>query len=407
MLDASPSRAASSSPPAPRARLDYLDGLRGLAALYVVCHHALMEINYRLDGGGLPRSLIHATSWLDYGRIGVDIFIVLSGYCLMLPVARSQDGLVRGGLRDFFRRRARRILPPYFAALALFLLVIGLVPFVSHAASTRWPGATSPFHWPILISHLLLVHNWNNAWTFHIDYPMWSVASEWQIYFLFPLVLLPLWRRFGSLAPVAAGFAFGIACFYGLPQINQACPWFVGLFALGMAAATVNFSPATLPSRWRTRLPWGIITALLTVVALTLCYLQIHGHYILNIVLDTLIGLAAASFLVAATRCLTEPGLFAVPLGLRLCASRGAVWLGTFSYSLYLVHAPIVAIVHDIAARFAPTPSLMLLALFGLGVPLSLAFAYLFYRLFERPFMPGHPHTDKQAAQAAIVSPAP
>lgn len=407
MLDASSPPSFSASPPIAPVRLEYLDGLRGLAALYVVLHHALLEIDFHHDGAGLPRILVHATSGLLYGQIGVDIFIVLSGYCLMLPVARSESGHLRGGIRDFFVRRARRILRPYFAVLGACLLALGMVPAVSHAASIRWPGSQNPFAPLNLVSHLLLIHNWNTHQVYAIDYPLWSVASEWQIYFLFPLILLPLWRRFGSLAPVGAGFAFGLACFHWLPQTRLACPHFVGLFALGMAAATVSFSSAAHALRRRNRLPWGIFAATSALAACVLLTREAFLHPLFGVVTDALIGAATACFLVCATRHLTDPGHFAPPLGLRLCGASLSVWLGTSSYSLYLAHAPLLAIVHDIGARFRLPPSEMLLALFGIGVPLSVAVGYLFYRGFERPFMPGHPRTDKQAAQAAVVSPAP
>ncbi len=407
MLDTSTSAAAALPQPAPRVRLDYLDGLRGLAALYVVFHHALMEIDFRYDGAGLPRPLVHATSWLIYGQLAVDVFIVLSGYCLMMPVARSENGVLRGGVRDFFLRRARRILPPYFAAMIACLLVIGLIPSVMHSASVRWPGVTNPFALSDLLSHVLLIHNLFRPWTWAIDYPMWSVASEWQIYFLFPLVLLPLWRRFGSIAPILVGFAFGLACYRWLPQIDQACPHFVGLFALGMGAAVVNFSSAAQPQRWRTQGHWGTLAIISALLAAVLCKVSFSWLHAQGLLTDALIGTATACFLVSATRHLTDPDRFAMPGGLRLCASRGAVLLGTFSYSLYLVHAPVLAIVHDLAARFTLTPAGMLLVLFAIGVPLAVAVAYLFYRLFERPFMPGHPRTEKQAAQSAVVSPAP
>lgn len=189
MLDASVPLSVSSPPvrsprPAPRVRLDYLDGLRGIAALYVVFHHALMEIDFHLDGAGLPSGVAHAVGGLLYGQIGVDIFIVLSGYCLMLPIARSDNGALRGGLGAYFVRRARRILPPYFAVLAACLALLRLFPWLIHASSVRWPGNRDPFSPFHLLSHVLLIHNWDRDAAVAIDYPMWSVASEWQIYFL-------------------------------------------------------------------------------------------------------------------------------------------------------------------------------------------------------------------------------
>ena len=204
---ASPSEvSAPKSLAPPRLRLDYLDGLRGLAALYVVLHHAYYGLTAE---AALPPLAAHLTYWLYLGRSAVDIFIVLSGYCLMLPVVRA--GRLRGSFADFMRRRARRILPPYYAALGVCLLAIAVLPplhDLSHP-NALWNEALPAFTPGIIASHLLLIHNFASAWHSRIDYPMWSVATEWQIYFLFPLVLLPIWQRWGSAASAAAAFGRG------------------------------------------------------------------------------------------------------------------------------------------------------------------------------------------------------
>lgn len=227
----------STSPP--RVRLDYLDGLRGLAALYVVMHHAYYGLTAE---AALPSSVAHLTYWLYLGRSAVDIFIVLSGYCLMLPVIRT--GQLKGGFGEFMRRRARRILPPYYAALALSLLAIVLLPSLhdlSHP-NALWNTTLPAFTPGVILSHLALIHNFNPGWHSKIDYPMWSVATEWQIYFFFPLVLLPIWRRWGSAATVAIAFVISLApLFLFFDRFSGVSPHFLGLFALGMAAADLNF----------------------------------------------------------------------------------------------------------------------------------------------------------------------
>ena len=109
----------------PRLRMAYLDGIRGLAALYVVLVHSY---DY---SSALP--LQPALLWLAmakfvrYGMFAVVIFIVLSGYCLMLPIVRSNKRYFSGGLLEFFKRRIRRILPPYYAALVFCILISGLI----------------------------------------------------------------------------------------------------------------------------------------------------------------------------------------------------------------------------------------------------------------------------------------
>ncbi len=248
-LDAAPGQAG-------RVKLAFLNGLRGLAALYVLLYHLYYAPK------GLSPVLVHALSWLRFGHYAVAVFIVLSGYCLMLPVVRSEDGRLRGGMWNYLKRRAIRILPPYYAALALSLALILLSHRSTHALGiqtndTFFQASMAPGS---LISHLLLLHSWNKNWIETIDGPMWSVSIEWQIYFLFPLLLLPLWRRFGSLAAIAAGLLVGVVPYLVLPKgqnFEWACPWYTGLFAMGMAGAVVGFSTNPRLMRLHQRLPWG------------------------------------------------------------------------------------------------------------------------------------------------------
>src|SRR5258708_40112679 len=100
----------------PAARFDYLDGLRGAAALYVVLYHVYLELALSGEWNRLPAFVRYSAGWLQFCHVSVGVFIVLSGFCLMLPVARSSDRQLPGGLGQYFVRRARRILPPYYAA---------------------------------------------------------------------------------------------------------------------------------------------------------------------------------------------------------------------------------------------------------------------------------------------------
>ena len=100
-----------------RPRLIGLDGIRGLAALFVVLHHS-----YLMAFPGFPET--HAPAWtgfLLYGHFAVVVFIVLSGFSLAVSPARN--GWRLDSLAKFARRRAWRILPPYWPALLFLLLV--------------------------------------------------------------------------------------------------------------------------------------------------------------------------------------------------------------------------------------------------------------------------------------------
>ncbi len=242
-------------------KLLFLDGMRGLAALYVLLFHL-----YTPDD--LPAAVRHGLSWLRFGHYAVGIFIVLSGYSLMLPVVRSEDGHIPGGTVNFFKRRARRILPPYYAAMACSLAVLFLARLGMNALHTTSGDQTlaSQVEPGDLVTHLLLIHNWFPRYVGQINGTHWSVAAEWQIYFLFPLLLLPLWQRFGSLTVVGAALAIGVVPFLLLPPAHDfhwTCPQYIGLFAMGMMGATINFSRRTRDNNLLVSLPWGALSAAL------------------------------------------------------------------------------------------------------------------------------------------------
>ena len=90
--------------------LKYLEGLRGLAALDVTLYHIWGHTLNSMPVSGHLAILRDWTGALLRGRVAVNVFIVLSGYLLMRPAARSPDGLLPGGIWVYLQRRAWRIL---------------------------------------------------------------------------------------------------------------------------------------------------------------------------------------------------------------------------------------------------------------------------------------------------------
>ena len=365
-------------PAAPR--LDHLDGLRAVAALYVVLFHA----GVCFPAGPLPAWGRAFLRLLAFGHEAVAIFIVLSGYCLMLPAARG-EGRLAHGVRGYFARRAWRILPPYYAALLLSLALIALVPVLRGQAPTGtiWDDTHPAFEAGPVVSHLLLVHNLFPAWVMRINGPLWSVATEWQIYFFLPFVLLPVWRRQGPAATLAVAFALGYLPLLVIPEVARASlPWYLGLFALGMVAAGINRAPRPLERRLRDSVPWGRVALL----SFGLCGLG--GMVLARLwfrwkpLTDALVGLATASLLVHCGQADVRTSLVR-----RLLSSAPAVTVGHFSYSLYLVHLPVVALCYFLVRGFALGPVAHVVALLALATPASLAAAYGFHLLVERRFM--------------------
>lgn len=364
---------------ATESRLDYLDGLRGLAALYVVLFHCRSEFTWRQADGGFSPLMREMTAWMNFGHYAVVVFIVLSGYCLMLPAARSQDKELAGGLRGYLKRRARRTLPAYYGAIAFSLILTALIPGLQQQVGAQWDRCLPAFRADVLISHLLMLHNLRFEWHQTIDAPLWSMATEWDIYIAFALLLLPVWRYGGTVLAVGVAFLLGLLPHLLLPggaNFDWACPWFLGCFALGMAGAAINFSPAADENRWRMQTPWLALAALLSAGVILLCCVCPdwgNAHWI-NV--DPLVACATACTLIAATNKKTLPVL----------ASRPLVRLGSFSYSLYLIHFPLLALIHIPLRQRGLSPDAEYACLVLLAVPISLLAAFLFGQVFEHPF---------------------
>ncbi len=355
--------------------LVFVEGLRALAALVVVFNHFYLELWLER---GLPSAPYGFLSYLlIFGHLSVSVFIVISGFCLMLPVLKA-GGVLKGGVRRFFQRRFRRILPPYYFSIAFtlfFIFVIFRTPGGSHFDSAMTVRPSD------FISHLLLLQNAYGAG--RISYVYWSIATEFQIYFLFPLLLIGL-RRYGNFAVTLTLLLAGYALCYILRDTRFArmSVQYLGLFALGMAAASVAFSTEPRLQRFRERFPFGWTAALCVGIVAGLAAALGYENALLQYPLyDLPTGVCAACLLVIASiapRSLVN----------RVCSWRPLAWLGTFSYSLYLIHVPIVVFLVRYALRplgMEDVRGFALLALFGL--PIIIAVAYGFYLLCERPFM--------------------
>lgn len=357
------------------ARLSFIDGIRALAALFVVFSHAMGEVwpVTRLPGG----PILSWTTWMLYGHYAVAVFIVISGFCLMLSVLQH-GGTLRGSAWSFYKRRAWRIIPPYYAAIALSLLLIWL-----------WIGEKTGNHWDVslpvtlfgIIERLILVQNfWSQA---QINHALWSIAVEWQIYLVFPLVVLS-WRRIGAFATTTIAIAVGYWLALGAPhgRINDASLHFLGLFALGMLSAQIAFGEQRIWERMRTRVPW-LLAAIFLWGALiaTFWHMGFFASSAYVEWLDLLVGFASLATLVSAS--IAQHSLLH-----RALSWQPLVFLGMFSYSLYLIHAPLLQLFWLYAlVPLGVSEPLQLALLIAIGIPLILLCSYGFFLLFERPFI--------------------
>lgn len=360
----------------------FVDGLRGLSALAIAVMHAFLFTG-RTDEAQRAFPLLGDV--VNRGALAVPVFIVLSGFVLMPDVERH--GLrVRGGFLDHVKRRSRRILPPYYAALALFTVLIVAVPFLRSAHDTQWEGKV-PLDAGSVLSHVFMVHNLNPDWAVKIDGPMWSVATEYQIYFLMPLLLLA-WRRVGPWATVVLALLAGVGVTVVLPVVVAAKLWLLGLFAMGMVASWLVQRGLT----GRQVRPWAIavsVVALLAVVPNRLFDQQA--------LTQPVVGAAVALWLVVLAA--SDRGRVRAVL-----ASRPLRYLGLFSYSLYLFHSPLLAFA-NLALLDAPLSIGARLAVMWLvALPLAVLLSWVAFWLVERHFLTGH---QQRAIEQEATGPAP
>jgi len=348
----------------PALRLSFVDGVRAFAAVFVVAHHIWLTTY-----PGYPRDTGPAwASWLVYGHLAVAVFIVVSGFSLAIAPARRDYRL--GGVGRFLRRRAWRILPPYWAALALSAAVFGLVTPALTGDLVSVKG---------IVVHALLLQD-------VIDAPrpngaFWSIAIEWQIYFLFPLVLL-VRRRLPGWALAALGLAVVVAAQVvservpALDGIRNLTPQFFALFVFGVVAAEV------VRSGLRARALVGAAALLcfagFAVLAFTAGPVWVDAHYFW---VDLAVGAGTA----LALAVLAGGGWRPVAAAF---AGRVPRFLGHFSYSVYLIHLPLLWLVYHFGVEPAvDSADARFVLLLVVGIPVVLAVSHLFHRAFERPFI--------------------
>jgi peptidoglycan/LPS O-acetylase OafA/YrhL len=351
--------------PTPTARVLALDGIRGLAALYVVMHHCWLVTFHGYPANSGPPWL----GWLVYGHLAVVMFIVLSGFSLALAPARHSWNL--GGLARFARRRARRILPAYWAALTCSLVVAWAVTPELHSGP---PNGRSVLVYSLLLQDMFKAPVPNIAF--------WSIAVEAELYLIFPLLIL-MRRRVGALVTLFAVALPVIAVGLLRPSMATAdeltgmAPQFAPLFAVGVVAAGVVVARGRLR---RVRWAWFAVGAGAPTVLLMITHGSVwtgdHYYWI-----D--LAICPAMALLLAALAAGQADLVA-----RLLTTRPMRALGRCSYSLYLIHFPIVLVVSRklAGAYFAPGLPTFWVTLV-VGVSLSVVTATLFARVFEAPFV--------------------
>jgi len=319
--------------PGSRFRRD-VEGLRALAVLLVLAYHA-----------GVPG--------LGGGFIGVDVFLVVSGFVITQQLVREVEATGRVSLLGFYGRRAKRLLP----ASGLVLVVTAVAAWL----------LTSRVQWQTIggdiVGASLYVVNWVFA-ARSVDYlaedvepspvlHFWSLAVEEQFYLLWPVLLLCLVallrrrharsgasgepvvsRRHLAIGLLAVVVLPSLACSVVLTELRPAEAFFITptrLWELGVGALVALGAPRLL--RWR-QLTGALVAWVGLIVLLASVYLTSS---------DTPWPGAIALAPVLGTAAVIAGGISCRRTGVAgLLGLRPLVWVGGLSYSLYLWHWPLL-----------------------------------------------------------------
>lgn len=332
-------------------RLTSLDGLRGLAAVVVLVHHSLLTIpSIAADepqAGWIVHTPLHVI-WA--GNEAVYVFFILSGLVLTLPALRR-----RMVWRSYYPSRIVRLYVPVVASIALAVVLAMLVPREGMTGRSPWMEShASPLSVASVIRNATLISpDWLNS-------PLWSLRWEVVFSLLLPIyVALTVWARrwwwivgAGALLLSAAGSFAGVAAVTYLP-----------MFLIGGAiAVAIVDDRVTVGQR-----AWPFV--------ITVCLLGITSSW--WVVGDFLPQISVGLVIASAAGIVTAASAWTA--GRRFLDRRALQWLGRISFSLYLVHEPIVVSI----GLMMPKPEGWAVPI--IAIPVSLGAAYMFFRAVEAP----------------------
>lgn len=351
-------------------RLRALDGVRGVAAFVVVIYHVSLIARPFAAGGGRAEEVWTSVTesplkLLFAGTEAVLVFFVLSGLVVALPLLRGTTSWAA-----FFASRLVRLYVPVWGALVLAAVLIALVPRRGDAVSNgEWIDEANASS--VTLSSFLREASLTPA-SYDIVNTLWSLRWELVFTALLPLAVgLAVLLRRSTAALVLTGLVAAATTVLGRVLGVDALVY-LPVFLLGTLVA-VRLDDLLAWARRRPRpILWSVVGggSALLLIASWLARPFAPPRTLVSEVLWGLAGLGALGLVLVA---ICSPALE------QLLSTRVPQWVGRVSFSLYLVHVPVLAtIAYALGDR-----SWWIVGL--IGVPASLVMAELFFRLVERP----------------------
>jgi peptidoglycan/LPS O-acetylase OafA/YrhL len=364
-------------------RLRSIDALRGIAALGVVFYHAVDQTGKVVPSGVLKYPVRGFQYLSSFGYIGVFLFFVISGFCIHLQWAKAKANDEQPKIRfgQFWKRRLRRLYPPYVIALALFFLI---------TAASVGLNITHFFVYDVVM-HLLMLHNLDPKTCYSINGVFWTLAIEEQLYLAYFLLLF-LRKRFGwtmtlviCLAARVGWMVFSHVIWLKTGGVGGPVPeaaashWFT--WALGAIGVEAWFGLVKLP-KWTSNLKLGaVLVVLASLLSNKLPFIskETYLHDVAWFVMHPIWGVG---FFIIVNRTVLAEDSWLKTLRLPSLISLFAT-LGVFSYSIYLTHElTIMQSWRWIHPQLSQSLNVLVIT-----VPATILLAWVFFWFCERPFM--------------------
>ncbi|ATF91990.1 O-acetyltransferase OatA [Cedecea neteri] len=351
-----------------------LEGLRGLASLWVLLGHICLLVQCRIP-------LLY-----DPG-MGVDLFILLSGYLMAKNYQERREKEPWNSpetFRKFWLRRFFRIAPLYYLLLAVALIFGGWFGEMRDIIASAWPTAATASsryadHSALnIFSHLTFIFGLLPAYSFRTVLPDWSIGLEMQFYLLFPFIML-LVMRYGFAVSATLLMVVCLAARWLFPDYFNAFPMpSMILIKLPLFIAGMLISHAVMQRNLR----YCALALLAPVIAWQMHIAETH----LRLMAECIMIAGMTLLLWQSEKKNSLHRITEAPRRLLTC--RFSLFLGDVSYSVYLLHLMIVLPTIGLLVRytaFAHQPSVIrFLIVTAIVLPVVWMIAFALYHKVEK-----------------------
>jgi peptidoglycan/LPS O-acetylase OafA/YrhL len=347
-----------------------LEGGRGLAALMVAMYHLTIELD------------VDQFSALRQGYLFVDLFFVLSGYVICAAYGEKLNSLA--DCRSFFIRRFGRLFPLLVFSTIVYLVLANMIVLAKHIATAH--GHVDVLYHPDaqdyviptlleIVTTLTMTHSLGIFNDLILNTPSWSISTEFYTYLLFAAVCVALkgkWRLIAFALLSVIGFIVTIAASVGVHDCLHAGGCLSVTFDFGYPRTVFSFFLGALAFHFGRR------------AEINTTLWQLVGSAALLITLGTVSKMPAMAFAI--------PFIFAI---LILSVRQDEGWLaailksapcqllGERSYSIYMMHMPLVMVIENIAKRISAVPSIIVMLVY---IAVLVTISGFTYRFVEDPF---------------------